>query len=164
MADGSTIILDSGTTIFALARHLPVVSDLVVLTPGVNVGLALMEVSGIHVRLLGGRLVPHIAATVGTSRQQGLEGEIAHIAFLGAGGMDADHDVVEGSLDIAESKRSLITASRRRVLLADSTKWFTLDRHKVVNVSRFDTVVSDEAMPLSTQDAIRATGAELILA
>ena len=50
------------------------------------------------------------------------------------------------------------------MLLADSSKWFTLDRHKVVNVSRFDTVVSDDAMPASTQDAIRATGAELILA
>ncbi|WP_156224782.1 DeoR/GlpR family DNA-binding transcription regulator [Pseudactinotalea suaedae] len=164
VTDGTTIILDSGTTIFALARHLPGVSDLVVLTPGVNIALALMDVSGIQVRLLGGRLVPHIAATVGSPRQQGLEGEIAHVAFLGAGGMDADHDVVEGSLDIAESKRSLVTASRRRVLLADSAKWFTLDRHKVVNVSRFDTVVTDDAMPVSTQDAIRATGAELILA
>ena len=101
---------------------------------------------------------------MGSSRQQGLDGEIAHVAFVGAGGMDADHDVVEGSLDIAESKRTLIGASRRRVLLADSSKWFTLDRHKVVNVSRFDTVVSDDAMPASTQDAIRATGAELILA
>lgn len=163
VSDNSTIILDSGTTILALARHLPALQDLEVLTPGVNVGLALMDVSGVRVRLLGGRLVSRIAATVGSPRQQGLEGEIAHIAFVGAGGMDADHDVVEGSLDIAESKRSLITASRRRVLLADSSKWFTRDRHKVVNVSQFDTVVSDSDMPNSTQDAIRATGAELVL-
>ncbi len=164
VSDNSTIILDSGTTILTLARHLPALQDLEVLTPGVNVGLALMDVSGIRVRLLGGRLVSRIAATVGSPRQQGLEGEIAHIAFLGAGGMDADHDVVEGSLDIAESKRSLISASRRRVLLADSSKWFTRDRHKVVNVSRFDTVISDSDMPKSTQDAIRSTGVELILA
>jgi DeoR/GlpR family transcriptional regulator of sugar metabolism len=164
VADNSTIILDSGTTILALARHLPTLQDLEVLTPGVNVGLALMDVSGIRVRLLGGRLISRIAATVGSTRQQGLEGEIAHIAFVGAGGMDADHDVVEGSLDIAESKRALISASRRRILLADSSKWFTRDRHKVVNVSRFDTVVSDSGMPTSTQDAIRATGVELILA
>lgn len=164
VSEGTTIILDSGTTIFELARHLPGLNDLVVLTPGVNISLALMDVSGIQVRLLGGRLVPHIAATVGSPRQQGLEGEIAHVAFLGAGGMDSDHDVVEGSLDIAESKRSLIAASRRRVLLADSAKWFTLDRHKVINVSQFDTVITDDAMPASTQDAIRATGVELILA
>lgn len=164
VSDNSTIILDSGTTILALARHLPVLQDLEVLTPGVNVGLALMDVSGIRVRLLGGRLVSRIAATVGSPRQQGLDGEIAHIAFVGAGGMDADHDVVEGSLDIAESKRALIGASRRRVLLADSSKWFTRDRHKVVNVSRFDTVISDSEMPTGTQDAIRETGVELILA
>ncbi|WP_308288579.1 DeoR/GlpR family DNA-binding transcription regulator [Microbacterium resistens] len=164
VSDNSTIILDSGTTVLALAKHLPVVSDLEVLTPGINVGLALMDVSGIRVRLLGGRLVSGVAATVGSPRQQGLDGEIAHVAFVGAGGMDADQDVVEGALDIAESKRTLIGASRRRVLLADSSKWFTRDRHKVVNVSQFDTVISDTDMPASTQAAIRASGAELILA
>jgi len=164
ISDGSTIILDSGTTIFELARQLPTVSDLVVLTPGINIALALMEVSGVHVRLLGGRVAPGIAATVGSARQQGIEGEIAHLAFLGAGAIDADHDVVEGSLDIAESKRTLAGTARRRVLLADSTKWFTFDRHKVMNVADFDTVITDDAMPESTREAIRATGTELIVA
>lgn len=164
VTDDMTIILDSGTTIFSLARQLPTVSDLVVLTPGINIALALMEVSGIEVRLLGGRLVPRIAATVGSVRQQGLEGEIAHIAFLGAGGMDVDHDVVEGTFDIAESKRSLAAAARKRVLLADSTKWFGTDRHKVMNVAGFDTVITDDGMPPAVQEAIRASGATLIVA
>ncbi|WP_336630350.1 MULTISPECIES: DeoR/GlpR family DNA-binding transcription regulator [unclassified Microbacterium] len=164
VTDDMTIILDSGTTIFALARQLPAVSDLVVLTPGINVALALMDVSGIEVRLLGGRLVPRISATVGSVRQQGLAGEIAHIAFLGAGGMDLDHDVVEGTMDIAESKRSLAAAARKRVLLADSTKWFSVDRHKVMNVSGFDIVITDSDMPDEVQDAIRASGPSLIVA
>jgi len=164
VADDSTIILDSGTTIFSLARQLPTVKDLVVLTPGVNIALALMDVSGVSVRLLGGTLDPRIAATVGSPRQQGIEGEIAHVAFLGAGGMDSDYDVVEGSFDIAESKRALANAARRRVLLADATKWFTFDRHKVMNVSRFDTVITDDSMPDDTREAIRATGVELIIA
>ncbi len=162
--DGSTVILDSGTTIYSLARQLPTVTDLVVLTPGVNIALTLMDVSGVQLRLLGGRMVPRIAATVGSPRQQGIEGEIAHIAFLGAGGMDSDHDVVEGSFDIAESKRALAAIARRKVLLADASKWFTYDRHKVMNVSGFDTVITDDAMPALTQDAIRATGVELIVA
>ena len=164
VTDGSTVILDSGTTIFELARQLPTVSDLVVLTPGIHIALALMEVSVVHVRLLGGRVAPAIAATVGSPRQQGIDGEIAHVAFLGAGAIDADQDVVEGSLDIAESKRTLAAAARRRVLLADSTKWFAFDRHKVMNVADFDTVITDDAMPESTREAIRATGAELIVA
>lgn len=162
--DHSTVILDSGTTIFALARQLPTREDLVVMTPGVNIALTLMDVKGVHVRLLGGRLVPRIAATVGSPRQQGLEGEIAHVAFLGAGGMDSDHDVVEGSIDIAESKRSLAAVARRTVLLADASKWFTFDRHKAMNVANFDVVITDSAMPAETQAAIRGTGVELIVA
>ncbi len=162
--DDTTIILDSGTTVFSLARQLPTVTDLVVLTPGVNIALTLMDVAGVTVRLLGGRLDPRIASTVGTPRQQGIEGEIAHIAFLGAGGMDSDYDVVEGSFDIAESKRSLANAARKLVLLADAAKWNTFDRHKVMNVSRFDMVITDESMPEATRDAIRETGVELIIA
>jgi DeoR family transcriptional regulator of aga operon len=162
--DDTTIILDSGTTILSLARQLPTVSDLVVLTPGINIAFGLTEVAGVDVRLLGGRLVPRIAATVGSVRQQGLEGEIAHIAFLGAGAMDADHDVVEGTSEIAESKRSLAAAARKRILLADSSKWFGNDRHKVMNVSGFDTVITDSGMPDDVQAAIRATGVSLIIA
>lgn len=161
--DNMTVILDSGTTVFNLARQLPTVNDLVVLTPGVNIALTLMDVTGVHVRLLGGRLVPRIAATVGSPRQQGLEGEIAHIAFLGAGGMDSDHDVVEGSIDISESKRSLARVARRKVLLADASKWFTFDRHKAMNVGDFEVVITDDAMPAETQAAIRDKGVELIV-
>lgn len=163
VSDDMTIILDSGTTILSLARQLPPVSDLVVLTPGINIAVALMEVSGVEVRLLGGRLVSRIASTVGSARQQGLEGVIAHIAFFGAGGMDHDQDVVEGTFEIAESKRSLAAAARRRVLLADSSKWFGTDRHKVMNVSGFDTVITDDAMRADVQDAIRATGVTLLV-
>jgi DeoR family transcriptional regulator of aga operon len=164
VADDMTIILDSGTTVFSLARQLPTVSDLVVLTPGINIALALMDVAGVELRLLGGTLISRIAATVGSPRQQGLEGEIAHVAFLGAGGMDSDHDVVEGAFDIAESKRALAAVARRRVLLADASKWFSDDRHKVMNISRFDTVITDDAMDEETRQAIRATGVELIVA
>jgi DeoR family transcriptional regulator of aga operon len=101
---------------------------------------------------------------VGTARQQGLDGEIAHIAFLGAGAMDTDHDVVEGTSEIAESKRTLASIARKTILLADSSKWFGTDRHKVMNVSRFDTVITDSGMPADVQDAIRATGVTLVVA
>jgi DeoR family transcriptional regulator of aga operon len=72
--------------------------------------------------------------------------------------------VVEGTFDIAESKRSLAAAARKRVLLADSSKWFSTDRHKVMNVSGFDTVITDSAMPEGVQDAIRSAGVDLIIA
>ncbi|PVZ94724.1 DeoR family transcriptional regulator [Amnibacterium flavum] len=161
--DGMTIVLDSGTTSFALARQLPTVTDLVVLTPGVNIALRLMDVAGVDLRLLGGKLMPRIAATVGTARQQGLEGVIAHVAFLGAGGVDADNDIVEGTFDIADSKRTLGAVARRKVLLADASKWTTTDHHKVLNVSDFDTVITDDTMPQAIQDSIRASGCELIV-
>ena len=163
VTDGMTVVLDSGSTVFELARLLSASNDLVVFTPGINIALALMDVDGIQVRLLGGRTVSRIMATVGSPRQQGIEGEIGHVAFLGAGAIDSDQDVVEGSLDIAESKRTLAAVARRRVLLADSSKWASYDRHKVMNVADFNTVVTDDGMPEELRAAIRATGAELIV-
>jgi DeoR family transcriptional regulator of aga operon len=161
--DGTTVALDSGTTVFALACQLPTVTDLVVVTPGLNIALRLMEVTGIEVRLLGGRVIPRIKATVGSARVQGLDNEIAHVAFVGAGGIDVDQDVVEGTHEIAESKRILVANARRRVLLADSSKWSSTDRYKAVEVAAFDTVITDVGLPLEAQQTIRARGVELLL-
>ena len=161
--DGTTVALDSGTTCLALASQLPTVSDLVVVTPGLPIALRLMEVAGIEVRLLGGRVLPRIKATVGPARAQGLEGLITHVAFVGAGGVDGDLDVVEGAYEIAEAKRNLLAAARHRVLLADSSKWSSSDRYKAVEMSAFDTVVSDVGLPEAAQEAVRAKGVELVL-
>jgi DeoR family transcriptional regulator of aga operon len=159
--DDQTIILDSGTTVVQLARLLPTVANLVVYTRGVYIALHLMEMSGVDLRLLGGKLMPGIAATVQGTRNGGMEGVLAHTAFFGAGGMDRDMDVVEGHIEIAESKRAMLMAARRRILLADSTKWFTDDPHKVAALSSFDTVITDTGMPEPIREAIRATGTEL---
>ncbi|PFG15563.1 DeoR family transcriptional regulator [Propionicimonas paludicola] len=161
--DGTTVVLDSGTTIYALACQLPTVSHLVVVTPGVSIALRLMEVSGIEVRLLGGRVEPRIKATVGSVRAQGLEGVIAHIAFFGAGGIDADNDIAEGTFGIADSKRSLMATARRRVLLADSSKWASEDRYKVASVAEFDTVITDDGLPEQLRERVRSLGCELII-
>jgi DeoR/GlpR family transcriptional regulator of sugar metabolism len=163
ITDGTTVVLDSGTTIYALACQLPTVSHLVVVTPGISIALRLMEVSGIDVRLLGGRVEPSIKATVGSVRTQGLERVIAHIAFFGAGGIDADQDIVEGAFEIADSKLSLMATARRKVLLADSSKWVSEDRYKVASVAEFDTVISDKGLPASVRNDIRSLGCDLIL-
>lgn len=161
--DGTTIALDSGTTCLALADRLPTVADLVVVTPGLPVALRLLDVAGVEVRLLGGRVDPRTKATVGPVRTPGQEGAITHVAFVGAGGVDADLDVVEGAYAIAEAKRDLVASARRRVLLADSSKWSSTDRHKAVGLGAFDTVVTDVDLPAAAQAAVRAAGVELVL-
>ncbi|MDR2374457.1 MAG: DeoR/GlpR family DNA-binding transcription regulator [Bifidobacteriaceae bacterium] len=161
--DDQTIILDSGTTVVQLARLLPTVANLVVYTRGLYVALHLMEVSGVDLRLLGGKLLPGIAATLATATAGGLDGILAHTAFLGAGGIDRDMDVVEGRVQIAETKRIMMAAARRRVLLADSSKWFTSDPHKVVGLSSFDTVITDDGLAPEIRAAIESQGVELVV-
>jgi DeoR/GlpR family transcriptional regulator of sugar metabolism len=78
--------------------------------------------------------------------------------------VDASLDVVEGSFDVAETKRAIAAAARRRVLMTDSTKFAIEGPVKVLPISGFDVVITDDELSPDLQAAIRDTGATLILA
>jgi DeoR family transcriptional regulator of aga operon len=162
--DNQTVIFDAGTTVFALAHHLPTVTDLTVVTPSIDAAIHLMKVEGVEVYVLGGRVIPDQRGTVGSAREQGLDRLIAHTAFLGAHGVDRDHDIVESSLEIAATKRHLAAAARHTVVLADSSKWFATDRSKVLSLAGVDTVITDSGLAPSVCAQIRDLGVTLIVA
>jgi DeoR family transcriptional regulator of aga operon len=129
-----------------------------------NAAVHLMRVEGVEVYVLGGRVVGAQWGTVGSAREQGLDRLIAHTAFLGAHGIDVDHDIVERSLEIATTKRNLAAAARHTVLLADSSKWFATDRSKVLSLAGIDTVITDSGLASPICDQIRDLGVTLVVA
>ena len=65
--NGETILLDTGTTIMELAKHLPKKIDLTVITNSVDITVRLAEYPGIRVIMPGGILRRNSLALVGRS-------------------------------------------------------------------------------------------------
>ena len=158
---GQAIIVDAGTTMFALAQAMGAAPGLTVFTHGINVAQQFASIDGVEVHVLGGVLSADNMETIGTGHDNDLDNVIAHYAFLGAGGVDADLDITESSFALVTSKRNMLKAARRKVLLADSSKWTTQVRVKAAPISTFDIVITDTDLPEQTQSRLRTLGLDL---
>lgn len=88
---GQTIIIDVGSTTTALAEALsPELSDVVVITNGLNIAMSLERAPGVSVIVTGGTLRPlqhSLVAPMGTLLLEKLR---ADMAFVGCNGVDAE--------------------------------------------------------------------------
>jgi DeoR/GlpR family transcriptional regulator of sugar metabolism len=90
---------------------------------GITTARQLLNIEGVNVRLLGGRLDGRWLETIGTPQEQGIDDLIDHTLFLGAQGVDSDLDIVDQSSELAAGKLNYARRARFIVFLADSSKW-----------------------------------------
>jgi DeoR family transcriptional regulator of aga operon len=159
----STVIFDAGTTLLALAHHMPSVNGLTVVTPALNTAQHLLDVDGVDVVILGGPVDKDTLSTVWPAAQPGESEWGAHITFLGAHGVDADLDIVEVSLQAAAAKRRLIVAGRRVIMLADSSKWAVNGRFKVSPITAIDVLITDAGLAPDIARKVSEAGIDLIV-
>lgn len=122
VSDGDTVILDTGTTCAALARHLRSRRGLTVITSGFPVVEHLLPSEDIEIILLGGAVRPQSRGTVGPLAEAALRGITASITFLGADGVVAGRGICEASAAQISLKRLMAEQAREVVVLADSSK------------------------------------------
>ena len=163
LRDEETVVFDAGTTMLALAHHIPPVSNLTVWTPGLNVAQQLMNVDGVNVMVIGGQVDPDTVSTMWSSPLAGEQVPAAHMTFLGAHGIDGDLDIVDVSIQAAAAKRRLVEAGRRVTLLADSSKWSVAAPSKVVGLSDVDVVITDTGIAKPVLSRLRDVVPEVIV-
>jgi DeoR family transcriptional regulator of aga operon len=159
-----TVIFDAGTTVHALAQAMPEVSGLRIYTPSINLAQQLIGVQGVETYLMGGRVDPDWAETIGSPREQGIKDLIAHTLFLGALGVDSSLDIVDDSPSLATNKLQFARRARSVILLIDSTKWERPAAAKVLPLSKVDVVITDDGIPDDVRQRVSAeTNVELII-
>src|ERR1051326_6399511 len=161
--DGETIVLDSGTTTHEIARQIKS-RQLRVITNGVNVATELLGVRGIQVIMLGGVLREDSFSIVGHVAEEMLNEFAADKVFLGAAACDAAFGPSPPPLDEARVGQAMARSARKRILVADSSKFGKRSLCRIVPLSDVHTVITDTGLAEGQQQQIRAAGVELILA
>ncbi|MFG2372780.1 hypothetical protein ACGFY9_15035 [Streptomyces sp. NPDC048504] len=80
------------------------------------------------------------------------------LAVLSAGSRDLAHRITSFSMDKVLLKHAVMEATGSVALLADSTKWGTVERSNVTKLDRLDTVVTEEGLPSAVADRIAEEG------
>ena len=156
-----TIILDAGTTLMEMAKRLPAVSPLTIMTNSLNIATVVGSHSGIHVMLAGGSLSPETISTVGPLAEHDLREFLVDKLFLGIQAFELGAGLSDVSLDVARVKAAMISAASYVVLLADSTKYPTRAFARVAPLSDIDCLITDRGFPEEAAEEMAAQGIEI---
>lgn len=145
--DGDSLVLDSGSTTFALAQVIRGRRGLTVATNDLRIAHYLAEGGGIRLMVTGGQLIDTVFTLVGPSALSNLETLHVDWAFLAADAVDPGAGVMNVNTVEVPIKQAMLAAAARRVLLADSSKFGRRALATVVSIDAFDFVITDAGLP-----------------
>lgn len=168
VSSGESILVDVGTTAAAFAAALVARSDLTevtVITNGITIALACEAAyPRFSIVVTGGTLRPKQHSLVDPLAGAMLQTLSVDTVFLGCNGVHADAGVTNINLPEAEIKRTMIGASQRCVVLADSSKFGTRALAPVCAIGDIDVLVTDSNADENDIEALRAQGVDVIVA
>ncbi len=143
--DGDTIILDTGTTTYELARLLGEKHNLTVVTNDLPIALLLEEFESIRIVLVGGimRKKFHCTVAPSVSGKDALTGLTVDKAFMAANGFSVEKGASTPDLNHAETKKMMISIAARVILLIDSSKMGRNSFAIFAPLDRLDALVTD---------------------
>ena len=163
ITEGSTVILDGGTTTVAVARTLPRSLECTVITLSPAIAVALLEHRA-EVILIGGRLSKHSAVTSGAAAAEALRGVSADLFLLGVTGVHPTAGLTTGDAEDAAMKRLQVGRAAETYVLASREKIGTASRFQVVEFEAVTAVIADPASAAAPLADLRAAGVTVILA
>lgn len=162
--DGQTVFIDSGTTGFMLAQMLPPGLHIVVLTNAINIAAELLTRSYLKTVMIGGELQPGTLSCRGTMAEEAMEHFHLDIAFLGTNAISATGELFIGSVMETGFKKAVLRVSDRKYVMADSSKFGKYSLYRFATASEVDGVITDGALDSDLAEALKESGASLIVA
>jgi DeoR/GlpR family transcriptional regulator of sugar metabolism len=142
---GMAILLDDSTSTLEIARRLRTgeVTPLTVVTNFLEAINLLADQRGIHLMALGGDYDPLHSSFLGVSCVEAVEQLRVDVCFASTSAVHGGY-AYHQEQHIVSVKRAMLDAAARNVLLIDHTKLGRVALHRVVPLSRFDTVLVDD--------------------
>jgi len=161
VADNDVVVLDIGTTVAQVARHLRG-RRVTVVTASLAVVDELREDPVVELVVLGGVLRRSYLSLVGSLPEQALSQITADVAFLGTSGVRDDGAVLDSTSIEVPVKRAIVAAAERRVLVADEDKFPGSGLLAAFGPEDVDTLVTSPESSSPGLDVLRSRGTEVI--
>ncbi|GAA2459237.1 DeoR/GlpR family DNA-binding transcription regulator [Actinomadura vinacea] len=148
---GMAVMLDDSTTVLALARRLPGITPLTVVTNFLE-GLNLLAgAPGIRLMAVGGDHDPLHDSFLGVACVEAVESLSVDLCFVSTSAVSGGY-AYHQEQHIVSVKRAMIAAAARNVLLLDNTKLGRAALHRLAPLSAFERVIVDSG---ASADSLR---------
>jgi DeoR family transcriptional regulator of aga operon len=159
---GQVVILDSGTTTTAIARACRQFRSLTVITNATNIAQELAGTS-VEVLLTGGTLRKNSFSLVGPLAEESLRRLSADLLFLAVDGFDVRYGLTTPNLLEARVNRAMAEASRRTIVVCDSSKFGRRSLSLIMPVSAVHETITDRKITKPYLKALRDADIEVTL-
>lgn len=142
LSEGETILLDAGTTTFALASLLKATHGIHVVTSDLHIAMELCSAEG-KLFFIGGEIEKDLARARGAKALQFLSDIHVDTVFLGISAISDDFILGSHTIDNAELKRAMLKCGSKKVLLADRDKFGMRTFARVGPLHMMDVLITD---------------------
>jgi len=147
VAEGDSIALDVGSTIYQLAVNLANTKNITIITPSLPIAQLFFDRSDVRLILPGGVVRPVENSLIGELTRRCLEEFYVDRLFLGAGAIDVNSGITEYNIDDAMIKQALIKNAKEVVLVADSSKFQKITFSFVAKLNEIDLLITNAEPP-----------------
>ncbi len=163
LIDGAeSIYLDEGSTAQGLVDLLPADRQLTIVTNALPTAVALAGRSNVSLLMLGGRVRGHTLGTVEHWATRMLDDLLIDLAFLGTNGISVERGLTTPDPAVAAVKSAAVAAARRRILLADRSKFGVDSFCRFARVQDLDAIVTDSGLDPRESLAYESLGVRMV--
>lgn len=146
LEDAESIYLDEGSTAQALVDALPLDRPLTVVTNALHTAVALGARPNVDLLIVGGRVRTHTLGAIDHWATRMLGDLVIDLAFIGTNGISVDRGLTTPDPAVAAVKSAAVAAARRRVLIADHTKFGVDSFCRFARVQDLEAIVTDSGV------------------
>jgi DeoR/GlpR family transcriptional regulator of sugar metabolism len=157
---GQAVIIDDSTTAGCVTSFIPGRKPITVITNSLTVVEKLKDTHGVETICLGGHYSPRLNAFFGYVCEQAIASLRANILFMSTSTVFGDSAYFQQE-EVVRTKRALMRAVDRRILLADSSKFGISALIRLASLSEFDLVITDSGIARSDAEMLRQNGVKL---
>jgi DeoR/GlpR family transcriptional regulator of sugar metabolism len=143
LKENSVVLIDGGTTCLELARLLPAELKITCFTLSLPVAMELLHKPNVETIFIGGQLSKDAQIALGANTINNLAEIKVDYSFIGTGYVDAKFGLTEFDWDIVQTKKAVIKASKKTVLLCISEKLNSQHRFKTCDLNAINSLVTE---------------------
>ena len=160
---GMSVSLDTGTTTLEVARAIAGIGDVRVLTSSLAVASALYAREGVELVLLGGVARKGSPDLQGEITEENLKRFSVDLAFLGADAL-SEKGLYTTDPAVARVSRAMMESARRRVVVADSSKFDATAFIRYAGWGEVDILITDSGANASARRLLKSSAKRVIYA
>jgi DeoR family transcriptional regulator, fructose operon transcriptional repressor len=164
VAEGDSVALDGGSTVYEVARLLSGRRGLTVITPSIRALGLFLKNKDVRTIVSGGVLRIGEESLVGDLACHAFRELFVDRLFLGLGGVDAENGLSEYNWDDALVKRAMIRSAKEVIVVADSSKLGRTAFARVAEIGEIHVVVTDRQPPEALARAFAAHKVRVVIA